>query len=390
MKKILCVILAISVLLSTLSVCFVSFAEQSYMITTDAYCYATGIGGNTVTQASAGQTISPMLYYEKIDPSKNYVKGFTLTTSSGSTFLGTDESFQMPAEAVSLAAVIAEKATAVILLKDKSAVKISEKSAYALMESDWVLLGADVQGTVLDFNADSKGDAVIRSNSSGFTIALIADSPTPFGTYTQDLSHLGCFFPYTSIIVKIVNNKVATVKTNKIVYRVHRGSKIIISVVVRNNEGVALANKYVRLDLYGKHLTLKTNANGVVRFTVGSKVYEGQYAGKAFCEGISSSFKVKVVKMNTKIIAKSKAFKAKTKVKKIAAVLKDENNKPIQKVKLALKVNGKVYKALTNSKGKAVIKITKLKKKGTYNAVVSFVGTNYYNGVSKKITIKVK
>ena len=95
-------------------------------------------------------------------------------------------------------------------------------------------------------------------------------------------------------------------------------------------------------------------------------------------------------KKATKITAPKKTYKAKTKVKKFTATLKDSNNKPIKNAKLTLKVNGKTYKATTNNSGKATFKITKLTKKGTFTAVIKHAGNNTYKATSKNVKIKVK
>ena len=50
----------------------------------------------------------------------------------------------------------------------------------------------------------------------------------------------------------------------------------------------------------------------------------------------------------------------------------------------------KTYAAKTNSKGKATFKITKLNKKGTFKATITYNGNKYYNKVSKKAKITVK
>ena len=55
--------------------------------------------------------------------------------------------------------------------------------------------------------------------------------------------------------------------------------------------------------------------------------------------------------------------------------------------KVTLKVKGKTYAAKTNSKGKATFKITKLNKKGTFKATITYNGNKYYNKVSKKAKI---
>jgi len=62
----------------------------------------------------------------------------------------------------------------------------------------------------------------------------------------------------------------------------------------------------------------------------------------------------------------------------------------MKKVKLTLKVKGKTYKAITNKKGKATFKITKLTKKGKFKAVVKFAGNKNYKALSKNAVITVK
>ena len=98
--------------------------------------------------------------------------------------------------------------------------------------------------------------------------------------------------------------------------------------------------------------------------------------------------KVTVNKANAKLTAKKKTFKAKKKTKKYTVTLKTDKNKVMKKIKLYLKVNGKTYTAKTNSKGKATFKITKLAKKGSFKATVTFKGNSNYNKVTKTIKIK--
>ncbi|PWB88271.1 hypothetical protein [Methanobrevibacter thaueri] len=97
----------------------------------------------------------------------------------------------------------------------------------------------------------------------------------------------------------------------------------------------------------------------------------------------------KIVKKVSKITAKKATFKKSKKVKKYTITLKSGKN-PIKKVKVLLKVKGKTYKATTNSKGKATFKITKLNKKGKYNAVIKFAGNKNFKPTSKKVKITVK
>ena len=96
------------------------------------------------------------------------------------------------------------------------------------------------------------------------------------------------------------------------------------------------------------------------------------------------------VKAATKIVAKKKTFRAKTKVKKYTIALKTKAGKAIKKVRVTLKVKGKTYKATTNAKGKATFKIKKLTKRGKYTAVIKFAGNKDFKASSKKVKITVK
>jgi hypothetical protein len=91
-----------------------------------------------------------------------------------------------------------------------------------------------------------------------------------------------------------------------------------------------------------------------------------------------------------KITAAKATFKVKDKTKQYYVTLKDNKGKVMKSTKLTVKVNGKSYSAKTNTAGKATFKLTKLTKKGTYSAVISYTGSAIYNSVKKTVKIKVK
>ena len=160
-------------------------------------------------------------------------------------------------------------------------------------------------------------------------------------------------------------------------------------------KGNGLANKTVSITFNGKTKTYTTNPAGVISYKLsatktGSYKLTMKFAGDNNYVKSSATSTIKITKQATKITAKSKAFKAKTKVKKYAVVLKDNKNKAIKKVKVTLKVKGKTYKATTNAKGKATFKITKLTKAGSYKATVKFAGNAYYKASTKSVKITVK
>lgn len=97
-----------------------------------------------------------------------------------------------------------------------------------------------------------------------------------------------------------------------------------------------------------------------------------------------------ITRIQTKITAQAKTFKAKLKTKKYTIMLRDKNGKPVKKAAVTLTVGGKTYKAKTNNKGKATFKITKLTQKGNYTALIKYAGNSKYKPCTKKVKIKIK
>ena len=136
------------------------------------------------------------------------------------------------------------------------------------------------------------------------------------------------------------------------------------------------------------HLSQRTDANGFAIFSYNNvpdtyyfKIkHDGKYRGSA---------NVIIKKAASVMKASKKTFKAKVKTKKYKVSL-SSGGRYLSNCKVTIKVGGKTYSAKTNSKGVATLKIKKLKKKGSYTAIVKFGGNSYYNAVSKKVKIKVK
>lgn len=161
-----------------------------------------------------------------------------------------------------------------------------------------------------------------------------------------------------------------------------------------------VAGKKVTFILDGKSIgAATTNDNGEATIVLTSKMLKGVKVGKKNLiikfddEGyvtISKTVKITLNKEKTKISAKKKTFNKAKKVKKYAISLKNSKGKGVKKVLVILKVNGKVYKSKTNSKGKATFSINKLAKKGTYVAKILFKGDKYYKKATKNVKIKIK
>uniref|UniRef100_UPI0025E11A2B hypothetical protein n=1 Tax=uncultured Methanobrevibacter sp. TaxID=253161 RepID=UPI0025E11A2B len=99
--------------------------------------------------------------------------------------------------------------------------------------------------------------------------------------------------------------------------------------------------------------------------------------------------KVTVKKANPKMVIHQRTYKLNVKVKAFAVILKDNAGKAIRNTQVRLRVGGVNYYATTNANGKAIFKISKLNKIGTFKVAVSYKGNGYYNKLTKTSKIKV-
>ena len=198
-------------------------------------------------------------------------------------------------------------------------------------------------------------------------------------------------------IQKIINFTIGKENTkilSKLVNTVYNGEKYLIAILKDNKDNI-LRNVKLTIVLNGKSYTSNTDKNGQVKLSTNGLVPKTYIAkiifnGNNNYEKSSVSVDITVKKATPKLTAKAKTFKKSLKTKKYSIILKTNQNKVMKNTKLTLKVNGKTYSATTNSKGQATFKITKLTKKGTFKATITYKGNAYYNKVTKKVNIKCK
>ena len=175
-------------------------------------------------------------------------------------------------------------------------------------------------------------------------------------------------------------------------------------IILKDSNGNPIKNKQVIITINNVEKSVNTDSNGEVLISVSVPKYteyadisynsQGKTTNTNEVLGVSShdsSSLSKVVLVASKIKAStSKSFKVKVKNKKFSLSLVDKNNKPIKFQKVTLKINGKTFKTTTNKYGKASFKITNLHKKGAFNGIIKYKGTNKYSGTNKNIKIIVK
>ena len=190
----------------------------------------------------------------------------------------------------------------------------------------------------------------------------------------------------------------AVITASDATYSVIYGGKYIVTIS-------GAFNQKVTFKINGIRYTTTTDSNGVARIilsrtmlgSVGSKkitiaVVSDKYVASPVTKNIN------VIKENSKIASKNYKFKKSAKSKKVKATLKDSQGIAIKKVKVTLKIKGKMvkgrksYSLKTSSKGAVSfnLKKTKFAKKGKYSATLSFKGDGNYNQAIKKIKIQIK
>ncbi len=266
-----------------------------------------------------------------------------------------------------------KKGTFEITLKDSKGKAIADKT-----------VTVTIADTKYDITTDANGVASIN-----LTLTT--------GNYTATVHTVSDYYnkagnAEATIIVNDDRTTPDLTASEKTVYLKTIASGYKYSVTLKDASGKALANKNITVTYNGNTYKATTNENGVATVTLkatatGSKAATVKFDGDDEYKAISKSATIKVTKETSKITAAKKTFKVKTKTKQYAITLKSQSGKAISKAKVTLKVNGKTYKATTNSKGKATFKITKLTKKGTFKATIKFAGDKYYTG--KTATVKI-
>ena len=245
-----------------------------------------------------------------------------------------------------------------------------------------ILTPAVASGNVI-FTVGSKTlSAPIKDGKAALTLNNLAP-----GNYTASASYGGDINlnPSVSDNVSFTVLEVYPVLTADDVIKTY-GDDTNLAVNLMDSKGNAIANANVNVNITNQITPLTTDADGHAFMPI--DLVPGTYDAAVTYKDTMDTAKITVDKATPEITAKNAKFKAKTKTKKLKMTLKS-NGKPLNGVKVTLKVNGKKYKA-TVKKGKATFKITKLTKKGKYKATISCKGNAYYNAKSVKVKITVK
>lgn len=179
------------------------------------------------------------------------------------------------------------------------------------------------------------------------------------------------------------------------------GQSVDLKMTLKDSNNNTLRGKTLMIVIDGKMVSVSTDSNGVATYSfvenaAGTKYITISYLGegsiyKASVATAMVTVNAKpappVVKKATTLTAKKATLKVK-KAKKIKVTLKSQG-KAVSGKTVTIKVNKKTFKAKTNSKGVATIKV-KVTKKGKFNAVIKFAGDSAYKAASKTVRFTVK
>lgn len=242
------------------------------------------------------------------------------------------------------------------------------------------------------------------------TIKVYNSKSKLIGTYTSEVGY-NWFINYAAGKYKTtisVEDPCYEVDPIKISITILKSSFIYVAAMTTNYQSgqVLMANlhdsagtaiKYAKMSvvLNGVKTTYTTNDYGQIMIPTKS-LKPGTYTATITYDGDSTyikstaTAKITIKKRTPKITAAKATFKVKDKTKKYIVTLKDNKGKVMKSTKITIKVKGKTYSAKTASTGKATFKLTKLTKKGTFSAVITYSGSSIYNSVKKTVKITVK
>lgn len=160
--------------------------------------------------------------------------------------------------------------------------------------------------------------------------------------------------------------------------------------------GNPLKSEALTFNINSKNYNILTDDNGKAQIVIdeakeGTYTITVSYAGDGDIDYYGSYSKARVVvkKTSSKIVSSNLNMVPKM-AEYYSVTLKDALGNALANQKVTIKVNGKTYTKITDSKGVAKVKLKFNKNKKTYKVIISYKGNNKYNAVIKTNKIIVK
>ena len=237
----------------------------------------------------------------------------------------------------------------------------------------------------LDLNGSALANTIVKITLNGkvYTrttdangVASMAINLKP-GTYYVVATN-----PVTGFSLTTTFKSLSTI-TSKDIKKVYLDGRKFYATFLKSN-GKALAKKTVKFKVNGRIYKVKTNSKGVAKLSL-KYLRKGTHKIISYNkDGLKKTNKIKVVKsVKTSLTAKDYTFLKKDTKRIKVKLLNAYGYAPTKGKIIKFKVNGKNYRAKTNSKGIATLKLPKLKV-GVYTVKYSFAKSGYYKASSTK------
>lgn len=254
---------------------------------------------------------------------------------------------------------------------------------------------------------NATGTVTLTNNQTGeVKTATLNGEPIEFNETLQEMYNVfhakysgdDYYFGTEDTVVEGLKIKTSLITKNTISVTYQNTAKVTVKLNISGEYNISSDGENISITVNNKTY-VGTLKNGAVTINItasyADKLIPNNYTANVTFEGndrlknASSSFVLVVKKGNPKLTANAKTFKVSVKTKKYTITLKNHKSKVMKNTKVTLKINGKTFKATTDSKGKATFSLTNLNKRAKYIALIKYAGNKYYNAVSKKVTITV-
>ena len=167
---------------------------------------------------------------------------------------------------------------------------------------------------------------------------------------------------------------------------------------LKDANGRPIANTPMQIGFNGVVYTFEkdgicTDENGTAKLQI-NLGYKGDYTfaicflGDENCNASFAVAKITVKEQIPSLTVPNKSYKANAKTKTMTATFQTENGNPIVGKWVTFTINGKTYKAKTNSNGVASVNVS-IAKAGRYTGVAKFAGDSTFKAVNKTAVLKI-